>query len=304
MNVVNWINSVISDGEKLSILDNGRPEAPPYTERQAVSAELIFVYPEVFQPRPEGIDTRHMHDLKSGLSRGNPEDMDPILVFPYERPEVGCHFVVVDGHHRLAALLELGIDSVPVKVFAGTASEAQVASIYENSKGKKSLSPSERTEAAWRLCKQRSSDGTWLHSKSDIVASTLVSESTVAKMRRVIREDEHHGNTDGLSWIDVKRMDARTGQNLSEDELDDIAREIAYKIPEHVIKRFHKNPDMCARALVIVMGNRSEDLLLNLLGHVEISEGGREAIQEMLEDEDLGAGYYGYRANEDDDADY
>lgn len=304
MNEVNWISSVLSDGEKLSILDKGRPEAPPYTERQVVSAAGIFVYPEVFQPRPEGIDTRHMHDLKSGLSRGNPENADPILVFPYERPEVGCHYIVVDGHHRLAALLELGIDSVPVKVFAGTASEAQVASIYENSKVKKTLSRNECAEAAWRLCKQRSSDGSWLHSKSDIVASTLVGESTVAKMRRVIKADEYHGNIDDLSWIEVKRMDARIGQNLSEDELDDIARDIANKIPEHVIKRFHKNPDMTARVLVMLMGNRSEDLLLSLVGRVEISEDGREAIQEMLEDEDLGDGYYGYQANEDDNADY
>lgn len=304
MNEVNWISSVISDAEKLSILDNGRPEAPPYTERQMVSAENIFVYPEVFQPRPEGIDTRHVQDLRSGLSRGNPENADPILVFPYERPEVGCHYIVVDGHHRLAALLELNIDSVPVKVFAGTASEAQVASIYENSKGKKTLSLPERTEAAWRLCKQRSSDGTWLHSKNNIVASTLVGESTVAKMRRVIKADEHHGNVDDLSWIEVKRMDARIGQNLSEDELDDMAREIANKIPERAIKRFHRNPDMAARVLVMLMGNRSEDLLLSLVGRVEISEDGREAIQEMLEDEDLGAGYYSYRANEDDDADY
>ena len=54
----------------------------------------------------------------------------------------------------------------------------------------------------------------------------------------------------------------------------------------------------------MLMGNRSEDLLLSLVGRVEISEGGRETIQEMLEDEDLGDGYYGYRANEDDDADY
>lgn len=293
MNEVNWISEFLPAIEKLKYLDEGRYYEYDFSQTLKVSPEVIFEYPEVFQPRPEGLNELHAKEIEAALSRGDALRVEPILVFPYERPEVGCRFIVVDGHHRLHALRKLREPLVPVMVFMGSASEAQLASIQENSKHTKSLTTSERTEAAWRLCQLRTDEGEWLHSKGDIVTAASVGESTVAKMRKAIKGHEAEGEpVEGLTWRAIKAKHKHHSEPLSEEELGELARSLAHKVPEHVVRSFLKNPDRAARALVILMGRRIGYLIAHLIRHGDLTEEELEECRAQLE---------GYHDEEDPD---
>lgn len=284
MNEVNWISDLLPAIEKLKYLDEGRYYEYDFSQTLKVSPEVIFEYPEIFQPRPEGLNELHAKEIEAALSRGDAIRVDPILVFPYERPEVGCRFIVVDGHHRLHALRKLREPLVPVTVFMGSASEAQLVSIQENSKHTKSLTLSERTEAAWRLCQLRTDEGEWLHSKENIVTAASVSGSTVAQMRKVIRGHEAEGEPfEGLTWRAIKAEQKHHSEPLSEDELGELARALAHRIPEHVVRSFHKNPDRAARALAVLMGRRTGDLIVHLIQHGNLTEEELEECRAQLE---------------------
>lgn len=284
MNEVNWISEFLPAIEKLKYLDEGRYYEYDFSQTLKVSPEVIFEYPEVFQPRPEGLNELHAKEIEAALSRGDAMRVEPILVFPYERPEVGCRFIVVDGHHRLHALRKLREPLVPVTVFMGSASEAQLVSIRENSKHTKSLTLSERTEAAWRLCQLRTDEGEWLHSKTDIIIAATVGETTVAKMRKVIKKQEEEGELfECLTWREVRAKAHHHSEPLSEDELGELARALARRIPEHVVRSFQKNPDRAARALAILMGRRTGDLIVHLIRHGDLTEEERDECRAQIE---------------------
>ena len=131
---------------------------------------------ELFQPRRPGwgtrdLDTNHVKKLAVRIER---KDMDPVLVV-----KLGCEWVVVDGHHRLAAYRKLK-HAEPIKCewFVGTVREASDESLRRNEKTHLEVQQGDRHEEAWK----RTLLG-W-GSKSEVVKLTGCSDGMVAKMRR------------------------------------------------------------------------------------------------------------------------
>lgn len=134
---------------------------------------------ELFQPRRPGyglrtLDTRHVGKLAVRIVR---KDMDPVLVV-----KLGREWVVVDGHHRLAAYRKLQ-HAEPIKCewFAGTVREATDESLRRNEKTHLEVQQGDKAEEAWK----RTLLG-W-GSKHEVVKLTGCGEGTVAKMRRAAK---------------------------------------------------------------------------------------------------------------------
>ena len=95
------------------------PNAIPITN---VKIDQISERPELFQLRDtdyQGGDRQTVSKkrVKEIVDRWDPELLDPIMaVRDPEDPET---FVVIGGHHRLAAMRELDIDDVPIRILKG-----------------------------------------------------------------------------------------------------------------------------------------------------------------------------------------
>src|SRR5215831_13792642 len=115
-----------------------RPSALPLNE--------IYVDPEAFQwrvPKYNKIESDgHIRTLVSVL-KNSQQPFEPLLIFP-----IGSRFVVIDGHHRLAAYRQARWKHlIPVKVFEGTLDKARLAALEGNVRDKLKLSGPEKREA-------------------------------------------------------------------------------------------------------------------------------------------------------------
>jgi adenylate kinase family enzyme len=125
--------------------------------------------------------------------------VDPVLVIRIKR----TGWVVVDGHHSIAAYKKLGRGEQEVTCdwFQGTVREALDESLARNIKIKLNLPKHDKHEEAWKR--------TLLNhgSKSDVVKKCVVSDGAVATMRRVKRTAM--GVAADLDPEDVKRCRER-----------------------------------------------------------------------------------------------
>jgi hypothetical protein len=187
----------------------------------------------------------HILTLAHAIQRG--EEMPPILVFP-----VGIDYYVMDGHHRLAAYDNAGwAKAIPAQVFTGSLREAERAALRANNRDKLSLTREDRTEAGWRLVRQRDAQD----SIKSIMQDTGVGKGTVNNMRDTLKKLVELGNSPddikAMSWGNA-RWNAKGGREDHEhadwieaeaDKLvDDIRR---FKLGT----RFTKNTDVTALAL-------------------------------------------------------
>lgn len=143
---------------------------------------------ELFQPRRPGygtrnVDAKHVKKLATRISRkgGN---MDPVLVVKLKSyvARQGYEWVVVDGHHRVAAYLALKhAEPIRCEWFAGTVREATDEGMNRNEKTHLEVDQGDKAEEAWK----RTLLG-W-GSKAEVVNITGCGEGTVAKMRRAAK---------------------------------------------------------------------------------------------------------------------
>ncbi len=100
----------------------------------------------------------------------------------------GMDYIVVDGHHRLAAFRRTFKPSlkgtrctteIECEVVTGGLAEALIATVRDNKQKQAGLSKIERTNAAWKLVRLTDL------SKNQIATETGVGTSTVARMRKV-----------------------------------------------------------------------------------------------------------------------
>jgi hypothetical protein len=144
---------------------------------------------ELFQPRRFShtlyeVDQRHVNRLAGRLT--NKGELDPILVIKLKTEALyneapGDQWVVVDGHHRLAAYKQAGwAGTIKCEWFAGSVREAWDASIAENEKIKLTVPLPDRQARAWDrvLLKQGS--------KREIHKLCGVADGTVGYMRKVL----------------------------------------------------------------------------------------------------------------------
>lgn len=161
-------------------LASGSAPKPKRPRKLPLSA--LREIPEVFQMRHElGSLTRfgeRVAELFRRIRQG--VEMDPLTVW-----WAGSGWVVIEGHHRLAAYREaaaaggtaLSAYKVPVQAFIGTLEEAKKKAGDDNHKARNPMHSSELQEWAWQLLISGTEK-----SPSAIVQSTSVSRQQVYRM--------------------------------------------------------------------------------------------------------------------------
>jgi hypothetical protein len=216
------------------------------------------------------LDTKHVNALVVRIRRKG--DMDPPLVVKLETVnqdtgEVDGHeWVVVDGHHRLAAYRKAKhTEAIRCQWFSGSVREAMDASVHRNEKIHLPIEQGDKHEAAWTRTLLDWDGKTWTSSKQDVVKLTGCSERMVAYMRQVVKRHHdyaHHGivHPDGerlhtmlgpdLSrhpWSKVNR--ARLGMTEKQESMDDFAAKLSRQLNSRMPILRTANPEATARAL-------------------------------------------------------
>jgi hypothetical protein len=141
---------------------------------------------ELFQPRRPGwgtreLDTKHVSKLKTRIDRKG--ELDPVLIV-----KLGSAWVVVDGHHRVAAYVKLKrTEPIKCEWFAGTVREAMDAGLRRNEKTHLEVDQADKAEAAWTRTLLDWNGAKWRTSRRDMVELTGCGDGTVAHMRRIVK---------------------------------------------------------------------------------------------------------------------
>jgi hypothetical protein len=230
------------------------------------SAERVFQHRLIDESVAES--ERHILELTRALKeQGQP--LEPLLVLP-----AGKSYIVIDGHHRLAAYRTAAWTKlIPIDIFIGTVEEARDEALKRNSRNKLEMTSASKAESAWQMV---------LGSKKSIKQISelsTVSPRTVSNMRKVRAVLAKRGDVSELSWSDARR--AMTGKEVP--NADDWRGREADKIVKALLNAgigqgLTKNPDVTALALRR-LNARLPSLLIKEWGHEEAS-----AIREIAEE--------------------
>lgn len=230
---------------------------------------------ELFQPRRPGyglrtLDTKHVNALVTRIKRKG--EIDPPLVVkfktinPYTEKIDGEEWVVVDGHHRLAAYQKARhTGTIQCQWFGASVRAAMDASVHRNEKVHLPIDQGDKHEAAWTRTLLDWDGKDWRSSKQAVVKLTGCSDGTVAVMRRVVKW--HHNYRTGAdktpmgerlctrlgddlskhSWSKVNgvRLDLSAEQETKADAAAKLARQLNSRMP--ILRS--TDPEVTARAL-------------------------------------------------------
>lgn len=156
---------------------NGRPQP---SIGDTLPLEQVKTIPEWFQVREpnEADSVDHVAELAAAIKAQG--SVDPITVW-----WSGAAWVCVDGHHRLRAYAEAGVNEVRVRVESGSPQDMLMFASAENKKNRLHMRATEKAECAWRLTCLPESDRP---SKAATVAAAGTSDGLVGKQRRIHRE--------------------------------------------------------------------------------------------------------------------
>ncbi|MCK1443402.1 ParB-like nuclease domain-containing protein [Bradyrhizobium sp. 48] len=251
-------------------------EQPSSTERPLyvnVKPANITTRLELFQPRRfsaglREVDPKHVKDLATRITRKG--DLDPVLVI-----KLAGSWVVVDGHHRLAAYLSLKRKTaIKCEWFTGTVREAADESLRRNELIKLPISHGDKQEEAWR----RTLNG-W-GSKSEVVQLTGVSEGIIAMMRRIVKQHRTQETPSGkelrqklgpsLATYSWSRVRAEwVGLTPGQWSLEEAAAKLARNLSKRMTNTLSENPEVTARALWIYDPHMCSELAAALSRHVK-----------------------------------
>jgi hypothetical protein len=224
---------------------------------------------ELFQPRRPGwgtrkLETRHVNHLATRIERKG--ELDPVLVVklktanPYTGALDGHEWVVVDGHHRIAAYLKKKW-TAPIRCewFGGSVREAADESLRRNEKTHLDVDQGDKAEEAWK----RTLLG-W-GSKREVVSLTGCGEGTVAKMRRVVKW--HHDQITGKHQTPMgEKLASTLGNDLrvhswskvngvtldlspKQWDMNSAAAKLARNLVMRMTTKLSDDPEVTARAL-------------------------------------------------------
>ena len=178
--------------------------APPRTIPTAKRLPLdrIHVAEEVLQWRlateDVGGKTGHTLALAQALE-DNKKGLDPLVVW-----WGGSRFYLIEGHHRLAAYRTAKWSKpVPVIEFQGTLEEARLHALGGNVKDKLRMTGTEKSEAAWKLIKEKDRLFRGLKETKqveEIATRATRGESTVWLMIKVWRAIQEQGADEDMTW--------------------------------------------------------------------------------------------------------
>jgi ParB-like chromosome segregation protein Spo0J len=240
-----------------------RPKGP--NETVLLMPSEIKTRPELFQVREfsfgmKETDPDHVKILTHNI--GIHGELDPITVV-----KLGTKFVIVEGHHRLAAYKSAQwMQPIKCMWFPGSVHEAIDESMRANAKDRLNVPFADKAEHAWK----RTLLG-W-GSKAEVAKLCGVSESTVAHMRRLVRlakEDSDEGaefrksvgGRDGLmdtSWYQAKLA----ALGLAPEEIDEQeqAERLARRMRARLDDLLSRSPKVTAQALRLYDPELPEEL--------------------------------------------
>jgi ParB-like chromosome segregation protein Spo0J len=229
-----------------------RPKGP--NETVLLMPSEIKTRAELFQVREFSFGMRetdpdHVKTLTHNI--GIHGELDPITVI-----KLGTKYVIVEGHHRLAAYKSAPwIQPIKCMWFPGSVREAIDESMKANAKDRLNVPLADKAEHAWK----RTLLG-W-GSKAEVAKLCGVSESTIAHMRRLVRlakEDSEEGaqfrrstgGRDGLmdtSWYQAKLA----ALGLAPERIDEQeqAERLARRMRARLDDLLSRNPKITARAV-------------------------------------------------------
>ncbi|MFK4503544.1 glycosyltransferase A (GT-A) superfamily protein (DUF2064 family) [Bradyrhizobium japonicum] len=278
--------------------DLTRPEGhggkPVYVQ---VRPQDIVERLELFQPRRPGyglrkVDTQHVNRLATRITRKG--ELDPVLVV-----KIGAKWVVVDGHHRLAAYLKLKYKStIKCEWFAGTVREAMDESLLRNEKTHLQVEQADKAEAAWTRTLMDWNGKGWSASKAQVVTLTGASDGTVAQMRRALKwhtnyktgADKHPTGEKLFTALgsDLRRHSWNKVKSVLLDlapkewDMNDAAAKLARSLVTRMTTKLSEDPEVTARALWLYNRDLCPDLV-KALQKVMKSEREAEGDEEFWE---------------------
>ena len=231
-----------------------RPKGP--NETVLLMPSEIKTRPELFQVREFSFGMRetdpdHVKTLTHNI--GIHGELDPITII-----KLGTKFVIVEGHHRLAAYKSAQwMQPLKCMWFPGSVHEAIDESMRANAKDRLNVPLADKAEHAWK----RTLLG-W-GSKAKVAKMCGVSESTVAQMRRLKRLAQENseegaqfrrriGGREGLmdtSWYSAKLA----ALGLEPEKIDDEERaeRLARRIRARLDDLLSRDAQTTARALCL-----------------------------------------------------
>lgn len=230
-------------------LATGTP--PPAIQRKVIPLEQLEVMTSVFQPRSVGDDfasEKHTKTLMEAIMQETGNVLDPVTCW-----WSGRRWLVLDGHHRLAAYNKLresnkGAKAIPVTVFLGSLQSAHLESIRLNSKDKLAMSRENKSTKAWHLVMLSVN-----LSKREIANVCKVGTNTVSRMRaRRLELIEQFGEKwleqiDDMSWKEVLNFGVQ--RDYDEEWQDRTVNDWTRRLQKTFGNTPQKQPELFARAL-------------------------------------------------------
>ncbi|MBY6092376.1 ParB/RepB/Spo0J family partition protein [Maritimibacter alkaliphilus] len=221
-------------------------------KRQKVKLAEIHTRPEIFQYREMEYDTHHVEELKDTiLSKGALDRIDL-----WRDPET-AELVVLDGHHRVRAYARAGKPSAPAIIYEGPEEAARLHALKENSKARLQMTPTEKSNAAWRLVCLVKTSGGYLYSKQMVARHTGASERTVATMRSTRRKLlEADQDLPDAWWAALAALKDHEGKELTEDDREAVIEERTRRLDEKVGKEIAVMSEIQPEAVMRMLERR------------------------------------------------
>lgn len=230
---------------------------------------------DAFQVRGGDFDDAHVTKLSRTLD--SVDDLTPILVLPCKD-----RFIVIDGHHRRKAYQLRKRKDIPAVVFSGSVREAALEAVKLNTQATLQMDNRQRGDCAWRLVLLDH------YTKPEIVGASGVSAAQVAIMRRT-RSKLGDDAFAVASWGKARWMAAERGEQMDDDEREDLkkrqAQDWADRLRKEFSTKFSDNPEIAAMALAIHAGRKRWELTLFLREQLDDTELDLLHSEENPEDE-------------------
>jgi len=238
------------------------------TDFTYVDHRQLTLDPE-FRHRRETEHSAHLALLRKTLR--NTGKLDPVLAWREADNEGRAtgRLVLLDGYFRVTAYraeaAEGSIDGkgIPANLLKGNRIDAELAALSANIRDTLPLTPSERTDAAWKLVrKYRLSI-----SKAQLSRASGVSPRTIANMRKKHKEFlEAKQEPNGSWWRDRTWPDEHEFDEPTDAEREHLIASLAASLKEAIREHRVRDIEVMAEAIERAFGNRQMVDIVEYLG--------------------------------------
>lgn len=218
-----------------------------HPKRQRLPISALRTDPATFQFREQELTPFHVNDLVDTLKAG--KELDPMAVWIGEDGQ----YIVVDGHHRLAAYRKHGWEGdVIVEVYTCDRSEARLLALAENAKARLPMTQTDKANAAWALvCDEFS------YSKRQIVEATGISDGTVGTMRRVKKHLQAEDEVLPDYWKEALRLSkGKEPREMTDDMIEALIEERTRQLDDLVGRHIGRMADLQWEAVARMLERR------------------------------------------------